>query len=143
MESPDDILEDLAPGVRGYTTKDPTGLYIPVIVATKSDRGDVGRYLASLPRDTCIKVPTVTSAVLVGMLERRGFVETHEWAEEFGCWSEVWVLYPPGQYRPRATGRCLVPPHGLTFFEYHPERHGRLVPLGYATAVYDGRPAGT
>jgi hypothetical protein len=37
--------------------------------------------------------------------------------------------YPP----PRPVGRCMIPPRGLTFWQYH----GPLVPCPYDTARYD------
>jgi len=40
-------------------------------------------------------------------------------------------------FQPRSEGRCLVPPMGLTFFEYKPAIHGPLVNCRYPTAAYD------
>ena len=136
--NPDEMLEDLAPGVRGYTVESFGVLYIPVIVATKPGNGDVSRYLDSLPRDRAIKFPTVVNNKLEWMLRRRGFEPGNEWAEEFGCWAEIYVRYPPVLFRPRLAGRCMIPPHGITFLKYNPERHGPLVPCFYPTAAYGG-----
>ena len=82
-------LPVLGEGVRGYTVEADGALYIPVIVAEDPGRGDVGRYLDSLPRDRVVRVPTVTSDVLEGMLRRRGFVLTGETAPN-GENVEVW-----------------------------------------------------
>lgn len=136
FSNPDEMLDDLAPGVRGYTMESFGCTYIPVIAATNPDHGDVSRYLDSLPRDHVIKVPTVTSQKLDGMLRRRGFKRDSEWAEEFGCWAEIFVRYPPAMFEPWRIGRCMIPPRGLTFFEYNPNKHGPLVPCRYATAAY-------
>jgi hypothetical protein len=89
--SPDILraLPVLAPGVRGYTVESDGAVYIPVIIADAPGQGDVGRYLNSLPLDRIIRVPTVTSNVLEGMLKRRGFVFTEEpgpFGEQVGIW---------------------------------------------------------
>lgn len=83
-------LDTLAPGVIGYTVEHAGALYIPMIEAEHAGSGAVGRYLDSLPRDRTVKVPTVISARLAGMLERRGFQEVAEWAPEVG---EVVYVY--------------------------------------------------
>ena len=41
---------------------------------------------------------------------------------------------------PRKAGRCMVPPRGLTFDEYRPDKHGPLVECRYATASYSAEP---
>ncbi len=90
-----DILRNLpvlAPGVRGYTIEAHGALYIPVIMADVPGRGDVGRYLDSL-KDRVVRVPTVTSDVLEGMLRRRGFVLIEETAPN-GESVEVWERKP-------------------------------------------------
>ena len=66
-------LDQLAPGVSGYTSEVGEALLVPVIIADKEGNGDVGRYLDTLPRDRWVIFPTVLSARLAGMLERRGF----------------------------------------------------------------------
>lgn len=68
----------LAPGVRGYTVWSHGALYIPLMIADREGHGDVGRYLDALPTDRTIKVPTVTSARLLGMLTRRGYMKVEE-----------------------------------------------------------------
>lgn len=85
------VLDLLAPGVLGYSVEEDGALYIPVIMAEKEGSGDVGRFLDGLPRDKTIKVPGVASERLRGMLERRDFRSTSEWAEEFGERVEVFV----------------------------------------------------
>ncbi len=84
------VMERLAPGVLGYTVDMPDGtLNIPMIQAEREGNGDVGRYLESLPRDRRICFPCVISRRLQGMLERRGFVPSVEWADDFEEWVEV------------------------------------------------------
>lgn len=72
-----------AAGIDGYVVEVGGEFYIPVIMAKRPGRGDCSRWLDSLPTDRTIKVPGVMSARLRGMLERRGFVVEHEWAEMF------------------------------------------------------------
>lgn len=66
------------------------GLYVPLINAEQPGQGAVGRYLDSLPRDQRVVFPNVLSAVLAGMLHRRGFALTDEYSPEFEaripCW---------------------------------------------------------
>lgn len=87
------VLELLAAGVLGYTVEEDDELYIPVIMAVEEGSGDVGRYLDALPKDRTVKVPEVASERLRGMLERRGFNPTPEFAEEFGETVEVFVRW--------------------------------------------------
>ena len=72
-------LYDLAPGVRGYAIKHRQVVYIPIIEAVNPGNGDVGRFLDTLPGEyRRAKIPNVLSAVLQGMLRRRGFRLTFE-----------------------------------------------------------------
>lgn len=84
-------LDELAPGVLGYTMEEGGALYIPFIMASKPGNGDVGRYLDGLPTERTIKVPNVMNGILVGMLKRRGYVPVMEWAAVFEENCEVWV----------------------------------------------------
>jgi len=68
----------LAPGVRGYTVWSHGELYVPLVIADHEGRGDVARYLDTLPTDRVVKFPTVVSVRLIDMLLRRGFA----WATE-------------------------------------------------------------
>lgn len=77
-------VEEIAPGVRGYTIENERGLYIPVVWAVNEGNGDVSRFLDTLPRDRRVVFPTVISKRLAEMLLRRGFVWTQEWSDEFG-----------------------------------------------------------
>ncbi len=102
--------EQLAPGVRGYAVEKEDGLYIPVIIAEKQGNGDVGRFLDSLPRHKPIKIPSVVSSRLRGMLARRGFIRGFEEDAEFGT-VEIWTLpalaessTPPVEHGPSAKG---------------------------------------
>jgi hypothetical protein len=67
------FMEEIAPGVRGYTQEVDGELWVPVIHAERPGNGAVGRFLDRLPTDRTIVVPTVLSARLAGMLVRRGF----------------------------------------------------------------------
>ena len=78
---------EVAPGVRAMVFDTPNGIYIPVIIADRPGRGDVARYLDSLPATRRVVFPTVISARLRAMLERRGFELTSEWSPEF--WEHV------------------------------------------------------
>ena len=89
-----DFVVPLAPGVIGYTVDVGPDLYVPLIEATQPGSGDVGRYFDSLPRDRRVVVPNVISAQLEGMLARRGFSPTIEWAEGFEENVEVWERKP-------------------------------------------------
>jgi hypothetical protein len=84
----------VSPGVRAIVFDVPDGIYIPWIHAEHEGGGDVGRYLDGLPRDRRIVFPTVMNQRLVGMLERRGFVQTHEWSPEFAKNVEIWERHP-------------------------------------------------
>lgn len=91
------ILDELAPGVRGYTVEEGEDIYIPLIISKDKGKGNVGRYLDSLPRDKNIKVPNVMNPLLARMLFRRGYVVIIEEVEELGGESvSVWVLYKEG-----------------------------------------------
>jgi len=80
----------LGPGVFGYSVETPDGLYIPIVQAERPGKGDVGRWLDSLPTDRRIVFASVYSSRLAGMLERRGwaFVVEHDprTDEDVPCW---------------------------------------------------------
>ena len=82
----------LAAGVRGYKLWSRGELYVPLIIADRPGNGDVGRFLDALPKDRVVKVPTVTSARLAGMLARRGFAEAAEMTPMGVC--ELWIRSP-------------------------------------------------
>lgn len=86
-----DLLDDLAPGVRGYTLEENGELWIPRIVAAEPGSGQVAAYLDSLPKGVTICFPTVLSPRLQKMLERRGFRPEPRWCEEAVGWVEVFV----------------------------------------------------
>jgi hypothetical protein len=83
-------LDQLAPGVRGYTVEHEGAVYVPVVIADKPGSGDVGRWLDSLDPKKTWKFPTVLSPVLEGMLKRRGFTQALEWSPEFDEMCELW-----------------------------------------------------
>ena len=85
---------ELATGVRGVLFETEEGIYIPWISADREGSGHVGRYLDSLPRDHRVVFPTVISRRLAGMLRRRGFHETTEYAPEFGELVDVYERKP-------------------------------------------------
>lgn len=66
-------MDDLAPGVRGYTMVDGDTIYVPVILATEEGSGAVGRFVDSLPTDKTVVFSSTLSDRLAGMLTRRGF----------------------------------------------------------------------
>lgn len=86
--------ELLAPGVLGYKIETEDAIYIPLIQAVTEGSGAVGAYLDSLPADRAIKIPDVISDRLRKMLLRRGYVVTHEYAEEFEEDVEIMTRYP-------------------------------------------------
>lgn len=86
--------EALGDGVRGYSVDTPDGLYIPYIAAEIEGDGRVGKYLDALPRDRRVVFPTILSTRLAGMLARRGFVVSAEWAEEVGEWVDIMERRP-------------------------------------------------
>ncbi len=50
---------------------------------------------------------------------------------------EMRVIVKVDEFSPRPAAKfCLVPPRGLTFFQYNPEKHGPLVNLGYPVAEW-------
>jgi hypothetical protein len=79
----------LAPGVRGYSVETSRGLYIPVIISVDESKGNVGRYLDSLPTDRRVVVPNVMNSLLAEMLERRGFTRAREFSKEFDEWMTI------------------------------------------------------
>lgn len=83
------MVDELAPGVRGYSVCDKGVTYYPAIMATKPGSGDVTRFLDGLPRDQAICFPNVISSQLREMLLRRDFVVDKEWAPEFEEYVEV------------------------------------------------------
>lgn len=63
----------IAPGVAGSMRDEGDELQISVVIALEEGSGDVGRFLDTLPTDRKVRVTTVVSDRLAGMLERRGF----------------------------------------------------------------------
>jgi CRISPR/Cas system CMR subunit Cmr4 (Cas7 group RAMP superfamily) len=84
------MLDEIAPGVVGYTTETEEALYIPLIYSLEEGQGHVGRFLDALPRDRTVRVPTVLSSRLAGALSRRGFRPVREWDDRAKEWIEVW-----------------------------------------------------
>jgi hypothetical protein len=79
----------IAPGVRGCVVVTASGNYVPLVFAEHPRTGAVGRFLDSLDAAKTWKFPTVVSAILVGMLKRRGFLLTVEKDPDWGD-IEVW-----------------------------------------------------
>jgi hypothetical protein len=88
------VLDELAPGLRGYTVDHEGALYVPFVVADDPGHGALSRYLDSLPTDRAVKFPTVISSKLAGALQRRGYVVEWEWSELHQEWVEVYVRHP-------------------------------------------------
>jgi len=87
--------DELAPDVWGYTVDcGDKGLYVPLVSTTKPGEGRVGLYIDSLPRDRRVVFPNVLSPILKGMLIRRGFTLTREFAEEFNDFVPCWERKP-------------------------------------------------
>lgn len=90
-----DFVVEIASGVEGYTVDlGEKGLYIPLVQATDPGNGDVGRFIDGLPTDRRIVFPNVINGKLEGMLKRRGYVEEHEWSEDFGEMVPLLVKLP-------------------------------------------------
>lgn len=81
------LLEELAPGVVGYTSTHDGVTYVPMIEATRPGNGDVGRYLDSLPVGT--RIPNIVNDQLEGMVRRRGWLLTYEFSADERI--DVWV----------------------------------------------------
>lgn len=87
------MIEQLAPGVQGYTMRDSYGaLYVPVVISDSPGEGNVSRFIDDLlAKEQIIKFPCVINSKLEEMLKRRGFsleMEYDETTEEF---VDVWV----------------------------------------------------
>lgn len=63
----------MAPGVAGTMRDEAEQLTISMVIALEEGSGDVGRFLDTLPADRKVRVTTVVSDRLAGMLQRRGF----------------------------------------------------------------------
>lgn len=95
FENPADLLEDLAPGVRGYTMEVDGALYVPLVMSTKPNSGLVGDYIDGLKlKNKVIRFPSVVSETLRGMLLRRDFKETTEFSKEMNCDVEIYEWRP-------------------------------------------------
>lgn len=78
----------------GYAVESEGRIYVPVVLMPRPGMGDGGRFLDALPGDRTIVFPCVVSAVLAGMLERRGFVLTWEWSEQYQEALECYIRFP-------------------------------------------------
>jgi hypothetical protein len=88
-------VEEISRASGGYACEDETGaVYIPLVWMREPGRGNGGRFLDALPRDRTIKFPTVMSARLREMLERRGYEPVIEWSPEIEEYVEVYVREP-------------------------------------------------
>ena len=88
-------LDELAPGLRGYTMEHGGATYIPALFADKPGNGALTKYLDKLEKDgVTIKVPNVLSARLEAYLERRGYVLIGEYSPQFQEVVPVWVKEP-------------------------------------------------
>lgn len=78
-------LEQLAPGVQGYTLDLEGQLWVPLVISEDPGQGNVSRYLDNLPRNRTVRFPNVISPRLERMLERRGFRLVFDITEEWGA----------------------------------------------------------
>ena len=70
---------EIWPGVHGIWFDRPDGIYFAMVMAKVRGNGDVGRMLDALPRERKVVFTNVMSPILMGMLERRGFVQKQVW----------------------------------------------------------------
>jgi len=84
-------LDTLGEGVEGYTVEKDGATYIPLVIATHPGSGQVGRWLDGLDPARTWKIPNITSGRLHGMLTRRGWEVTSEWADMMDEWVDVYV----------------------------------------------------
>ncbi len=85
-------LEDLAPGVKGYTIVRGDTVYLPMIEVQDEGKGKCQAYLESLEKQyKVVKVPNVLSGILLHILKKRGYKLSLEYSEEFQEMVEVWV----------------------------------------------------
>jgi len=89
------LMQELAPGVYGYTMEHEGALYVPLLVAENPGTGQVRAYLDSLPRDRTVKFPCVISSILEAALLRRGFVPSVEWSDTHQEHVDVLVRHAP------------------------------------------------
>jgi hypothetical protein len=81
--------DELGPGITGYKIEYRGATYYPLLISREEGKCHMRAFLDSLRGP--VKVPCVTSDVLRGMLDRRGYVRTLEVEERFGEEVEVWV----------------------------------------------------
>jgi len=85
-----DPLDELAPGLRGYTVEIGNDIYIPVLMADQPGQGALTSYLDKLEASgKTVKIPTVLSDHLAAYLKRRGYKPIWE-ESELGP-VEVWT----------------------------------------------------
>jgi hypothetical protein len=87
-------LDELSPGLFGYTLESGGALYVPLVVARPPGRGALSRYLNALPRDRVVKFPSVLSSILERALLKRGFHVEYEWSDEHDERVEMYVRRP-------------------------------------------------
>jgi hypothetical protein len=79
-------LPEIFPGVFGAIVERGNYIFINVIWSATENKGNVGRYLDSLPKDKIIIFPSVVSKKLEGMLLRRGYINNRgsdQWIRKF------------------------------------------------------------
>lgn len=90
----DPLVERIERESGGYAIRSGGAIYIPIIDMPNPGTGEGKRFLDNLPTDETIKIPGVISAVLAGMLLRRGFVIEWEHFERAGEDVDVYVRRP-------------------------------------------------
>ena len=84
-------VEEIGKASGGYAIESGGAIYVPVVWMKNPGQGECSRFLDALPTDRTIKFPAVISEKLAGMLERRGYTQIWEWADEHDEWCPVYV----------------------------------------------------
>ena len=89
------------PGLRGYVwNRGRRGLNVPWISAVEPGHGACGEFIAALQaKYPTVRFPCVISAILQGMLERRGFRLEYEWSPRFEEYVDLMTWRRSGKYR--------------------------------------------
>ena len=90
-------LDELAPGIRGYTIEIGNDVYVPFVESLEPGKGHFRAYLDTLKAmGRTIKFPTVISVRLRNILEVAGFELIWEWSKDFQELVDVWRWPPAG-----------------------------------------------
>ncbi len=87
-----DDLDELAPGLKGYTMEHEGATYVPVLFADHPGSGALTRYLDGLEATgVTVKIPNVINGRLEAYLQRRGYHLIGEYSPQFQEAVPVWV----------------------------------------------------